>query len=106
MLKTAFMAACVLAVSGSVAFAQSMLQGPHDAPYGANGPAERSVGGDPNVAHTWNGATSSSSMRNAELKAQSARAAQGAPAAQPPRYQARSHTKGRGGRSRHPRPLQ
>jgi hypothetical protein len=83
MLKTAFVAACVLAVSGSVAFAQSRLQGPNDAPYGANGPAERSVGGDPNVAHTWNGSTSSSSMRNAELKAQSARAAQGAPAAQP-----------------------
>jgi len=86
MLKTAFVAACVLAVSGSVAFAQSRLQGPSDAPYGANGAAERSVGGDPNVNHTWNGATSSSSMRNAELKAQSARAAQGAPAAQPSRY--------------------
>ena len=83
MFKTAFVAACVLAVSGSVAFAQNLLQGPHDAPYGANGPAERSVGGDPNVAHTWNGATSSSSMRNAELKMQSARAVQGAPAAQP-----------------------
>src|SRR5216683_2513091 len=39
MLKTAFVAACVLAVSGSVAFAQSRLQGPNEAPYGANGPA-------------------------------------------------------------------
>jgi hypothetical protein len=86
MLKTAFVAACVLAVSGGVALAQSQLQGPSNAPYGANGPAERSVGGDPNVNHTWNGATSSSSMRNAELKAQSARAAQGAPTAQPSRY--------------------
>ena len=83
MFKTAFVAACVLAVSGSVAFAQSLMQAPHEAPYGANGAAERSVGGDPNVAHTWTGATSSSSMRNAELKMQSARAAQGAPAAQP-----------------------
>jgi hypothetical protein len=85
MLKTAFVAACVLTVSGSVTFAQNMLQGPNNAPYGANGQAERSVGGDPDVSHTWNGSTSSSSMRNAELKAQSARAAQGAPGT-PTRY--------------------
>ena len=45
MLKTAFVAACVLAVSGSVVSAQSRLQGPNEAPYGANGPAER--GGTP-----------------------------------------------------------
>ena len=75
MLKIAFAAACVLAVSGSVVSAQSRLQGPSDAPYGANGPAERSVGGDPNVNHTWNGSTSSSSMRNAQLKWESAHGA-------------------------------
>jgi hypothetical protein len=78
MFKTAFVAACVLAVSGSVAFAQSRLgvvAGPNEAPFGANGPAERSVGGDPNVNHTWNGSTSSSSMRNAQLKWESANGA-------------------------------
>ena len=77
MMKTAFVAACVLAVSGSVAFAQSGMSvaGPNEAPYGANGPAERSVGGDPNVNHTWNGSTSSSSMRNAQLKWESAHGA-------------------------------
>lgn len=78
MFKTAFVAACVLAVSGSVAFAQSRLgvaAGPNEAPFGADGPAERSVGGDPNVNHTWNGSTSSSSMRNAQLKWESAHGA-------------------------------
>jgi len=77
MFKTAFVATCVLAVSGSVAFAQDRLSvaGPNEAPFGANGPAERSVGGDPNVNHTWNGSTSSSSMRNAQLKWESANGA-------------------------------
>jgi hypothetical protein len=77
MYKTAFVAACVLAVSGSVAFAQDRMSvaGPNEAPFGANGPAERSVGGDPNVNHTWNGSTSSSSMRNAQLKWESANGA-------------------------------
>jgi hypothetical protein len=77
MFKTAFVAACVLAVSGSVAFAQSRMSpvGPNEAPFGADGPAERSVGGDPNVNHTWNGSTSSSSMRNAQLKWESAHGA-------------------------------
>jgi len=39
MMKTAFVAACVLAVSGSVAFAQSQLSigGANEAPFGANG---------------------------------------------------------------------
>jgi hypothetical protein len=77
MIKTAFVAACMLAVSGSVAFAQSQMSigGANEAPFGANGPAERSVGGDPNVNHTWNGSTSSSSMRNAQLKWESANGA-------------------------------
>ena len=77
MFKTAFVVACVLAVSGSVAFAQSRMSvaGPSEAPFGADGPAERSVGGDPNVNHTWNGSTSSSSMRNAQLKWESAHGA-------------------------------
>ena len=51
MLKTAFVAACVLAVSGSVAFAQSRLQGPSDAPYGANGAVFGPVRERP--ARTW-----------------------------------------------------
>jgi hypothetical protein len=78
MFKTAFVAACVLAVSGGVALAQSRMSsvaGPNEAPFGADGPAERSVGGDPNVNHTWNGSTSSSSMRNAQLKWESAHGA-------------------------------
>ena len=77
MLKTALMAACALAVSGSMAFAQSRMSvtGPNEAPFGADGPAEHSVGGDPNVNHTWNGSTSSSSMRNAQLKWESAHGA-------------------------------
>ena len=77
MFKTAFVVACVLAMSGSVAFAQSRMSvaGPSEAPFGADGPAERSVGGDPNVNHTWNGSTSSSSMRNAQLKWESAHGA-------------------------------
>ncbi len=77
MLKTAFVAACVLAVSASAAFAQSRVTvaGPTEAPFGADGPADRSVGGDPNVNHTWNGSTSSSSMRNAQMKWESAHGA-------------------------------
>jgi hypothetical protein len=86
MFKTAFIAACVLAVSGSVAFAQMKLAGPNEAPYGANGQAERSVGGDPNVNHTFNGSTSSSSMRNAQMKLDSARGATSAAGLQQPRY--------------------
>jgi len=77
MFKTAFVAACVLAVSGGVALAQSRMSvaGPNEAPFGADGPAARSVGGDPNVNYTWNGSTSSSSMRNAQLKWESANGA-------------------------------
>lgn len=86
MLKTALMTACVLAASVSIASAQSMLSGPNNAPYGANGPAERSVGGDPNVNHTFNGSTSSSSMRNAQMKAESARGASSSTGLQQPRY--------------------
>jgi hypothetical protein len=85
MIKTAFVAACVLAVSGSVAFAQSRIS-PTEAPFGADGPAERSVGGDPNVSHTWNGSTSSSSMRNAQMKWESAHGAKSSSGYDPSRY--------------------
>jgi len=81
MLKTSAIAVCVLALSGSAALAQSswwnrwIPSGPTDAPYGANGPAARSVGGDPNVNHTFNGRTSSSSMSRADMKWDSAHGA-------------------------------
>jgi hypothetical protein len=87
MLKTALMTACVLAASVSIASAQSRLPiaGPNDAPFGANGQADRSVGGDPNVNHTFNGSTSSSSMRNAQLKWESAHGASSASGVSQPR---------------------
>ncbi len=87
-MKTVFVAACVLAVSGSMAFAQSRISpvGPSEARFGADGPADRSVGGDPNVNHTWNGSTSSSSMRNAQMKWESAHGATSSTGYQAPTY--------------------
>jgi hypothetical protein len=61
----------VLLLSGPAAMAQSNGFGTTDAHGGANGPA-RQVGGDANVANTFNGSTSSSSMLMYRLKQESA----------------------------------
>ena len=86
MLKTSAIAACVLALSGTAALAQShwwdswIPNGPRDASNGANGPARRSVGGDPNVNHTFDGSTSSSTISRADQKWDSAHGASSTPA--------------------------
>jgi hypothetical protein len=86
MLKTSAIAACVLALSGTAALAQNhwwdswIPNAPKDAPYGTNGPARRSVGGDPNVNHTYNGTTSSSTISRADQKWDSAHGATSTPA--------------------------
>jgi len=81
MLKISAIAAGMLALSGTAVLAQgsSWWSGPSDARYGASGPAARSVGGDPNVNHTFNGATSSSTMTRAEQKWDSAHGAMSTP---------------------------
>lgn len=86
MLKTSTIAACVLALSGSAALAQTdwmtgwLPPAPSDAAGGANGPARvRSIGGDPNVADTGGGQTTSSSVTKQIIKTQSAAGANSAP---------------------------
>ncbi len=87
MWKSSTIAACVLALSGSAAMAQTngmtgwMPSGPNDAPGGANGPARvRSIGqGDPNVNDTAGSRTTSSSMLKQEIKTESAMGATSAP---------------------------
>lgn len=75
MLKTTAIVASVLALSASAAWAGDWLSsGANDAPGGANGAARmRAVGeGTPNVAHTVDGRTSSSSMLMHDIKRQNA----------------------------------
>lgn len=85
MLKTATFAACVLAVSGSLAFAQTSSQynssggvmppgGTTNAPYGANGAAPMRDIGTPsaNAPDTASGGTRSTSILSQSNKNQSA----------------------------------
>ena len=79
MLKTSTLVACVLALSGSAAMAQSwpsnwMPPGPNDAPGGANGPARVRDIGSPtgNVDQNYTGRTSSTSILSQTNKQQSA----------------------------------
>jgi hypothetical protein len=69
MLRTTAIAACVLALSGSLALAQS-----NNAPYGANGAAPLRDVGSPsaNASDTVNGSTSSTSILSQSNKNQSA----------------------------------
>lgn len=80
MLKTSTIAACVLALSGSVAMAQSnsssgwMPPGPNNAPYGANGAAPAHDIGSPtaNATDTAAGGTQSTTGLSQNNKLQSA----------------------------------
>jgi hypothetical protein len=79
MLKTTTIAACVLALSGSLALAQSAAQymppgGSYNAPYGTNGSAPlRDVGApSANATDTAGGGTSSTSILSQSNKNQSA----------------------------------
>jgi hypothetical protein len=85
MLKTTTIAACVLALSGSVALAQAGAQydssggvlppgGTYNAPYGANGAAPVRDVGSPtaNATDTAAGGTQSSTMLEQRIKNQSA----------------------------------
>ena len=79
MLKTSTLVACVLALSGSAAMAQSwpsnwMPPGPNDAPGGANGAARTRDIGSPtgNVDQNYTGRTSSTSILSQTNKQQSA----------------------------------
>ena len=74
MLKTSTIAACVLALSGSVALAQIMPAGPNSAPGGAGGAAPASSIGSPsaNVQDTLGGGTRSTTVLSQTNKNQSA----------------------------------
>jgi hypothetical protein len=74
MLKTSTIAACVLALSGSVALAQIMPVGPNTAPGGAGGSAPPSSIGSPsaNVQDTLGGGTRSTTILSQTNKNQSA----------------------------------
>jgi hypothetical protein len=74
MLKTSTIAACVLALSGSVALAQIMPVGPNTAPGGAGGSAPASSIGSPsaNVQDTLGGGTRSTTVLSQSNKNQSA----------------------------------
>lgn len=76
MKKLSLICAGILLLSGSAAMAQSGGYGANDSRGGANGPAQQ-VGGDPNVADSVKGATSSSSMLMYRLKQESAAAKSG-----------------------------
>ncbi len=74
MLKTSTIAACVLALSGSVALAQMMPAGPNSAPGGAGGSAPASSIGSPsaNAKDTLSGGTRSTTVLSQTNKNQSA----------------------------------
>jgi hypothetical protein len=83
MMKTPLIAAGLLALSGSIAFAQTdwMSAGPRSAPGGADGAADsRYVGTDPTAAHVAAGQTQSTSMLAQQIKQQSHAGARQAPA--------------------------
>jgi len=74
MLRTSTIAACALALSGSVALAQIMPVGPNTAPGGAGGSAPPSSIGSPsaNVQDTLGGGTRSTTVLSQTNKNQSA----------------------------------
>jgi hypothetical protein len=74
MLKTSTIAACVLALSGSVALAQIMPVGPNSAPGGAGGSAPANTIGSPsaNAKDTLGGGTRSTTVLSQTNKNQSA----------------------------------
>jgi hypothetical protein len=83
MMKTPLIAAGLLALSGSIAFAQTswIPAGPGSAPGGADGAADsRYVGTDPTAAHVATGQTQSTSMLAQQIKQQSHAGARQAPA--------------------------